>query len=41
MRRVPKEQIKNHHSLDNLLIKRILGHVKIKDNINIELVTLL
>ena len=39
MRKLPKELIINHHSLDDILTKKIFSYIKIKDNINIDVVT--
>lgn len=39
MRKLPKELIINHHSLDDILTKKIFSYIKIKENINIEVVT--
>jgi len=39
IRKLPKELILNHHSLDNLLTKNIFSYIKIKDGINIDVVT--
>jgi AcrR family transcriptional regulator len=39
MRKLPKELIINHHSLDDKLAKNIFSHIKIKRNISIEVVT--
>ncbi|WMM26210.1 TetR/AcrR family transcriptional regulator [Tissierella sp. MB52-C2] len=39
IRKLPKELIINHHSLDDTLTKKIFSHIKIKDNINIDVVT--
>lgn len=39
MRKLPKELIINHHSLDDLFTKKIFSYLKIKDDINIEVVT--
>ena len=39
IRKLPKELIINHHSLDGILTKKIFSHIKVKDNINIDVVT--
>lgn len=39
MRKLPKELITNHHSLDDILTKKIFSYIKVKDNINISVVT--
>lgn len=39
MRKLPKELIMNHHSLDDILTKKIFSHIKVKDHINIDVVT--
>ena len=39
MRKLPKELITNHHSLDDILTKKIFSYIKVKDNINIGVVT--
>lgn len=39
MRKLPKELIINHHALDDLLAKKVFSHIKIKDDINIDIVT--
>ena len=39
MRKLPKELIINHHSLDDILTKKIFSYIKIKEDINIDVVT--
>lgn len=39
MRKLPKELIINHHSLDDILSKKIFSYIKIKEDINIDVVT--
>jgi AcrR family transcriptional regulator len=39
IRKIPKELIINHHSLDDLLAKKVFSHIKIKDDINIDIIT--
>ncbi|MCR1899847.1 TetR/AcrR family transcriptional regulator [Irregularibacter muris] len=39
MRKLPKELIMHHHSLDDILTKKIFSYIKLKDNINIDVVT--
>lgn len=39
MRKLPKELIINHHSLDDILTKRIFSYMKIKDEINIDIIS--
>lgn len=39
MRKLPKELIIDHHSLDDKLAKNIFSHIKVKGNISIEVVT--
>lgn len=39
MRKLPKELITNHHSLDDILTKKVFSYIKVKDNINIDVVT--
>lgn len=39
IRKLPKELIINHHSLDDIFIKKIFSYIKIKDSINIDVVT--
>ncbi len=39
MRKLPKELIINHHSLDDILTKKVFSYIKVKDNINIDIVT--
>lgn len=39
MRKLPKDLIVNHHSLDDLLAKKIFSHVKIKDDVNLDVIT--
>lgn len=38
IRKLPKELIMNHHSLDDILTKKIFTYIKVKDNINIDVV---
>ncbi len=39
MRKLPKDLIANHHSLDDILAKNIFSHIKIKEGVNIDVVT--
>lgn len=39
MRKLPKELIIDHHSLDDILTKKIFSYIKIKDDINIDVFT--
>jgi len=39
MRKLPKDLIANHHSLDDILAKNIFLHIKIKEGVNIDVVT--
>lgn len=39
MRKLPKELIINHHSLDDILTKKIFSYIRIKDDVNIDVVT--
>lgn len=39
MRKLPKELILNHHSLDDVLAEEIFSYIKIKDGINKDIVT--
>lgn len=39
MRKLPKELITNHHSLDDILTKKIFSYIKVKENTNIGVVT--
>lgn len=38
-RKLPKELIINHHSLDDILTRKIFSYIKVKDNVNIDLVS--
>lgn len=38
-RKLPKDLIIRHHSLDDMLAEKIFSHIKIKDEINIDIVT--
>lgn len=38
MRKLPKERILNHHSLDDILTKKVFSYIKLKKNINIDAV---
>ena len=38
MRKLPKELIKDHHSLDNILIKKVLSRIKVKESINSDVI---
>ena len=38
MRKLPKEVIEDHHSLDTLLMEKVLSHVRIKEGVDAELV---
>lgn len=39
MRKLPKELIINHHSLDDLLTKEIFSYVKVKDHVDLDMVS--
>ncbi|MBZ2174344.1 TetR/AcrR family transcriptional regulator [Schnuerera sp. xch1] len=39
MRKLPKEFIINHHSLDDLLTKEIFSYIKVKDNVDVDIVS--
>ncbi len=39
MRKLPKELIVNHHSLDDMFTKKIFSYIKIKDDISIDVVS--
>ena len=39
IKRLPKEIIVDHHSLDDIFIKELFSYVKIRDGINIDIVT--
>lgn len=39
MRKLPKELITNHHSLDDIFTKKIFSYIKVKENTNIDVVT--
>lgn len=38
-RKLPRDLIIRHHSLDDMLAEKIFSHIKIKDEINIDIVT--
>ncbi|CCQ93862.1 Regulatory protein TetR [[Clostridium] ultunense Esp] len=39
IRKLPKELIINHHSLDDILTKGIFSYIKLKDNVDIDVVS--
>jgi AcrR family transcriptional regulator len=38
MRKIPEEHILNHHSFDDMLVVSLVSHLKIKDNIEIDVI---